>query len=310
MLAGNMVNAALALYRSRLRDYLLLSGQLVLWSVAGSVLWAIISAILSAAVGTSGSADNRLVGLAVLLSVAAVIATFYCNARALACGGAISRLAFLELQQTPETRATAHRSARRRLRPLLLVFLRYLLRLVGVVILLYLAVSITFGIMVAIGFSLSDYFLALPPSIRDVLTVVLTLLIGFGVMFSFSLGLLWFIAKWFVYECLLVIAQTPQAKKVLHQSWQLTKGHALRLVRTITIASLVTSPFVSLIYFLAILIAWFSSNIPAIQNFSFIIGYGLLLSAAVVVVPFWQILKSVACYDLKSCTEAIDLSLC
>ncbi|NEO84849.1 MAG: hypothetical protein F6J87_11430 [Spirulina sp. SIO3F2] len=311
MTAGNVVNAAIQLYRSRWLDYLVLSSQALLWLFIALALWGMLGVVFTANPNTFGFASEHQTGLVVLLIVIAILATVYCGARSLVCGATMSRLAFGELQQQPETRKTAHQWLRRRLWRLFWAFVCYIIRLFGVYCLISIGVMLILLVVGLVGVALSNHQLALSTETEDLIVGILGLIIFFGLFVGIVFTLLWAIARLFVYEVLLAIADLPQVGKVLGQSWQLTKGHGVRIIRVIVVAALVTLPLlITLQVVMALTQSVMIAIIPLPPDQAALLGsYSIGLIGNFLILPLWQILKGVACYDLKSCQEGIDLSL-
>lgn len=311
MTAGNVVNAAIQLYRSRWRDYLVLSSQALLWIFVALALWMIIGVVFAVSPNTFGFAREHRIGLLVFLTVVAILATFYCGARSLVCGATMSRLAFEDLQQQSETRKTAHQWLRRRMWQLFWAFVCYIIRLIGVYCLISIGVMLILLVVGLVGVALSNHQLALSAATEDLIVGILGLIVFFGLFIGIVFTLLWAIARLFVYEVLLAIAEMPQVGKVLGQSWQLTKGHGVRIIRIMVVAALVTLPLlITMQVMMTLTQSVMIAIIPLPPDQAALLGsYGIGLIGNFLILPLWQILKGVACYDLKSCQEGIDLSL-
>lgn len=294
---GNIVNAAFVLYRSHLKQYLGITVRATLWTLLGILAISIPIALLliSSQTQTAG-----LIPLFVLLVPVGLVITVFASAKSLMNMALVSRLAYGELIQQPETTQAGRRELRPRTWRFLIaqVFVALLLLMVN------LGLSIvqgTFGI--AIGAALGQ---------ASVIGNLLILLINLVTLTVY----LWFTARWSIPE-LPVAVENVSSAEAINRSWTLTQENVVRILTVLFVAWLVTIPPLALC-----LIPFFSSVIavaPRLSaqdptaSISVLIGLAisvlLFLAMNIFILPFWQALKAVIYYDLRSRREGIDLQL-
>jgi len=218
----------------------------------------------------------------------------------------ISRQGFCELINQPESVGTT----RGHLNPKLWSFLlTQILR-----ILIDIGISISLGIVssflmiipaILITVFVKDSFVGI--SISTLLQTLINLI---------TLGLqLWFQARFFVAELPLAIENNVESTTTIVRSWQLTKGLTLKIQMVLLVAYLITIPLVSIAFLpLFFMIPLLSSRITQDTVTSIIVLLGLLclilLSITNVLIrPFWQAIKAVIYYDLRSRKEGLGLQL-
>lgn len=320
MTVGNIVSATISLYRARFGDYFALAGQSVLWILPPLLLLALAIALMVLGVGVSGDiasgevVNEQLLGVGVLLLVVAMVVGIYCLTRSMVCDAAISRLAFFELRQTPETRKDAHRFVRRRMWKFLLASLLIGLLILAVYILIVIAVFvITFVMAIIAGVVMGGDALTNSPEnnlIFGLIAILLTFVLIFGVLILF----LWMSARLFVYDTTLAIEEKVAVMDTLGISWRLTKRNTFRIILVMVVTVLVSLPVGIVVQIIAAIAQpILSSLIPLPTNIqdaiAVFIGVAIGLLGNLILLPLWQILKSVIYYDLKSRKEGIDLQL-
>ncbi|MBW4610215.1 MAG: DUF975 domain-containing protein [Hassallia sp. WJT32-NPBG1] len=261
---GNVVSAGMRLYRSHLKSYLKLAFNAYAWIFVPIYGWAKCGAILAL----------------------------------------ISRLAFGELVEQPESVEQGRRIVNSRMWQFFIMGLL----MFGISMGLIIPFSIFIGIVtfflagsIAAGVTLS-------PTI--ILAVSLLTLILIPVFF---VAFLWVQARFFVVEVPLAIEDNIDGISTIGRSWELTKGHAWRIVAILLVGYLITIPIqipftiISTVVQAALAsLAQENSGYAVLsQLLSLIIG---LISAALVV-PFWQSIKAVVYYDLRSRREGMGLKL-
>ncbi|MBW4449913.1 MAG: DUF975 domain-containing protein [Spirirestis rafaelensis WJT71-NPBG6] len=261
---GNVVSAGMRLYRSHLKSYLKLAFNAYAWIFVPIYGWAKCGAILAL----------------------------------------ISRLAFGELVEQPESIEQGRRIVNSRMWQFFIMGLLMFAINIGLLI----PFSIFIGIVtfflagsIAAGVTLS------PTIILAVSLLTLILILVFFVAF------LWVQARFFVVEVPLAIEDNVDGTSTIGRSWELTKGHTWRIVAILFVGYLITIPIqipftiVSTIIQAALAsLAQENSGYAVLsQLLSLIIG---LISAALIV-PFWQSIKAVVYYDLRSRREGMGLKL-
>ncbi len=262
---GNVVSAAVKLYRSHFQQYLGLAFQAILWAIIPIYGWA----------------------------------KFY------ALHATISRLAFGELVNQPETIKAAKRHINSRFWSFWLAQF-----LVGMILFfLNLGLAIIQGIITTIlGFILRNEYV-----IFSLLNIVLNL--------ATVVIYLWFFSRTFLPELPLAIEDIRDAGEAVGRSWELTKGHVWRLQVIILIAFLITLPIIllaiipfvfAIVYFAALALSVGTEPGADVSNTFWMLiflGVILLLLGNALVTPFWQAIKAVIYYDLRSRREGLGLKL-
>ncbi|MHC5935227.1 hypothetical protein [Nostoc sp.] len=252
---GNVVSAAVRLYRSHLKTYLKLALIAHLWIIVPIYGWAKYAAIC----------------------------------------GLISRLAFGELIYQPESVQTA----RSHINPRLWSFFR-----VGYQVSIYLLV-IYFGLSIA-GVLLG----VILGGILGVSAGIIGTIIGVIVMVvPLLLGLTWFYSRWVVAEIPLAVEENINGFESVARSWELTKASVLRIQGVVLIAFFVTLPLVFVLNYIPQLFLVKLERGSTIYGIVYIISLIGSLIGGVFVMPFWQALKAVLYFDLRSRREGLGLQL-
>ncbi len=264
---GNVVSSALVLYRSHLKLYLGLALKALLWWFVPVYGWAKASMI----------------------------------------SAQISRLAFSELVNQPETSKNVESQLNSRMWSFLGARI-----LVGLIL---------FG--VNIGISILSAFVVFIPALlitsvfRDSsASGLLSSLLQLVVQLASLAAQLWFQARFFITDLPLAIENNVDATTTISRSWELTKGSGVRIQLILLLAYLITMPLVIIAFIPAVvlLIPFFASSPSqdAIVSFvSLVIFLVIVLAvlAGIFIMPFWQSIKAVIYYDLRSRREGLGLQL-
>lgn len=261
---GNVVSAALRLYRDRFKTYLSLSARATLW----------------------------------------VLVPVYGWAKYLMYSGVMSRLAFQELINQPETQEQAYRQVN----PKLWSFLGLGL-LVGLIFFgAYLALLVT-GLIgsILIGAILG---VVLPVLMSSEVSAAIAAVVGVVFFMAiFFLGLIWLLGRLLIAEVPLAIETQTHASDGITRSWQLTKLSIVRIQFVAVAAILITLPInvvMGLGPQLALLRVEFDS--PAYWTL-YTLALVLSFAGGILTLPFWQAVKGVLYYDLCSRREGLDIKL-
>lgn len=257
---GNVVSAGLRLYRSHLKSYFQLALKAYLWILVPVYGWA----------------------------------KFY------AIAALISRLAFGELVNQPESVESGRRYVNSKLWQFLITALLMLLIGVGVWICLVILVAI---------------FVVLAGVLRgNTAAIAITILLGIIVAAAFIIGISWLLTRFFIVQLPLAIEDHVDATSTISRSWELTKGHVWRIFSIYLVAYLITLPLIIAVQVVrSILQIVFSlllkQNSAAYGLLFFLLILGLSLLSGAVMLPFWQAVKAVIYYDLRSRREGLGLKL-
>jgi hypothetical protein len=227
-----------------------------------------------------------------------LLVPFFGWAKYAAAHGLLSRLIFAELISQPETIS----DARLKIDPLKWSFFSVGLQVVIRLMLVYLGA----GILIAIVFGIIGGVLGsvLGPS---AVPVVIGLII-IGIL------LLIFIITWFYSR--LVIAEVPLAVEEgmnsglsVDRSWSLTESAVFRIQGVVLVAFVITLPLIFFSNYVLLLFMIPLESGSALYQTLNIIQTVISLFGAAIIMPFWQAIKAVLYYDLRTRREGLDLSL-
>ncbi|HIK46712.1 MAG TPA: hypothetical protein IGR64_17835 [Leptolyngbyaceae cyanobacterium M65_K2018_010] len=300
---GDVVSAALRLYRDRFKTYLKLSALATLWLLGGLVGLVLLIALPVAMLSTLGSSFLPIIGGLGGL-VLGFLALLYGSAKYYQLSGVMGRLVFCDLVNRPETASAAQRLLAPKLGQFLwlgfLLFLAYMAA--------YLAASL--GALIAggaVGLLIAGMFTALiNGTVGGILGGILGLMLGLGV---FVLVLIWILARLFIADAVLAIEASQDAGGSLSRSWELTQTSVWRIQIVFLAAFLIQLPILMVTnYFPSLFFAFLPDNTAVLAASQ---GIGLLLSllGSVLTLPLWQAVKAVLYYDLRSRREGLDLEL-
>lgn len=258
---GNVVSAGLRLYRSHLKQYFGLSVKAYLW----------------------------------------ILIPIYGWAKFLMISALISRLAFSELVNQPESTSTAQSQVNPKLWSFLVAAILVGLILLGATIGLYILASILAALLISLGIGIGPS----PASIA-----VLSL-IGFVIFLALVAAFIWIYSRYLVTELSLAIEENISATTAIRRSWNLTKGFVLRIQGVVLVATLVSILVTLPIQIAAQLISFRLQDSPSdpLTLLLFLLFIGLSLSSGAIVMPYWQAIKAVLYYDLLSRREGLGLQL-
>ncbi len=261
---GNVVSAGMRLYRSHLKSYIKLAFNAYLWIFVPIYGWAKFAAILAL----------------------------------------ISRLAFGELVDQPESIEQGRRIVNSRMWQ----FLIMRLLMFGIGIALIIPFSIIIGIVTV--FFAGSIAAGVTPNATTILIVSLLTLILIPVFF---VAMLWVQARFFLVEVPLAIEDNVDGTSTIGRSWELTKGHAWRIVAILLVGYLITIPiqipFTILSTIIQAIITYSTQENPSYAFLSPLVSLIIGLISAAFIVPFWQSIKGVIYYDLRSRREGMGLKL-
>ncbi|MBW4554619.1 MAG: DUF975 domain-containing protein [Trichormus sp. ATA11-4-KO1] len=263
---GNVVSAGMRLYRSHLKDYFLLALRAYVWLIVPVYGWA----------------------------------KFY------ALTALISRLAFGELVNQPESISSGERFVNSRLWQFLLAML--LLFLVGI--------GIGVGILVLI-FLLGILSIALVGGTGqqgNPATVLFFSLIGFVVGIVALVAVLWLVTRFYLVDLPLAVEENVDGTSAISRSWELTQGYVWRILLISFVAFLITLPIQVLIQIVStaiqlVFLPLLTENYAVFVPLFYLLVIALGIAGGALIVPFWQTVKAVIYYDLQSRREGLGLKL-
>jgi hypothetical protein len=305
---GDVVSASIRLYRSHLKSYLAIATQAVVWILVPLIaLIPIVFLIIS-----SIEAEQSFNPLVPLLLAAWIVFLFYGLAQYLANSALISRLAFGELANQPESVSTARRYTHTRrwsflwLAVLLgFLFIAIVLAFYLVIILIVLLVAVVVGGTA----TLSGGAGADNPAVLALLGILAAVL-----FLALLAGLCWLSARLAISEVPLAVEDGVKAAASIGRSWKLSQKNALRILLVLLVAFLVTLPLqaiaqLGVIAIQALLTIQLEQTSPLYTSLAILFGYIVSFAVSIVIIPFWQAIKAVIYYDLRSRREGLGLAL-
>jgi hypothetical protein len=296
---GNVVTASLRLYRDHFKAYLGVSAQATLWAVLP-----ILAAITVVVFFVNVRDYYSTLGLIIPAWIGLIL---YCSAKYLSHSAAIARLAFTELISQPESATTAQKFALSRMWSFLgaglLVGLIFFVLAFG----LYLTGALVIGIPAALVLAGSASSRNFQGIFIIGLIALLYVLVALGIV-------LWLSARFAITEVPLAIEPEVTAVGAIGRSWELTQSNVFRIILILTVAVLVSVPFVVIVQVIAELLERLISQVVDPRSFSgfvliLLMTYVLGLIAGIFTTPFWQAIKAVIYYDLRSRREGLGLQL-
>lgn len=295
--AGNLVSAAVKLYRSRLNQFLGVAFTATLWSLPP-----FLAAFVLAGIGFA----LKLGLLSVVLWLGWIVLVFFCVAKSLMNTALISRLAHGELTSQPESVLEARGHLDRKTWKFLRTWI-----LAGLI--LFVA-SFSINIAAAIVIAIAQKVFGQASLLTGIVSLVLNL--------AALVAAYWFQARLFISEVPLAVGTTDLSVESIRRSWDLTKGSAVQILLAIVIAGLITLPLIILAFipFILTLIANISllmaiaPGAPPIEAsialfVSLAISILLVLFLSIFIIPFWQSLKALIYFNLRGWREGSDVQL-
>lgn len=263
---GNVVSAGMRLYRSHLKDYFLLALQAYLWILVPVYGWAKFYALTSL----------------------------------------ISRLAFGELVNQPESISSGKRFVNSRLWQFLLAML--LLFLVGI------GIGIAAVIVFAILGLLSAALVGGMGQQGNPATFLVIGLVAFVVGIVALLAVLWLVTRFYLVDLPLAVEDNIDGASAISRSWELTKGYVWRILLISFVGFLITIPIQIVVQILTRILQLVF--LPLIQEGGtvyllpyLVLVFAISFSSGAVIVPLLQTIKAVVYYDLRSRREGLGLKL-
>lgn len=280
---GNVVNVTLHLYRANLKSYLKLSLSAYLWLLV------------------------PLYGWAKFLSISALI----------------SRLAFCELMGQPESVRDAERYVRPRTCSFLFTAILIFFVLFGTLIISFILTGLFLSItrlekVIAPFESVADERFVRTHILLAVFFLLVLLLFMLMILTCLFLPALWVYSRFFIIDLPLSSEANVNAITSLCRSWKLTRGYFWGIQIILIISIVLFLPLEILLYFTGELInvvtsklaaSFLSSNSLADSVLVEMFSWGITLFNAVMLMPFFQLIKAVVYYNLRLRREGLGLRL-
>jgi hypothetical protein len=225
-----------------------------------------------------------------------ILLPIYGWAKYSAISGLISRLAFKELISKPESVSHARETINPRMWSFLGVGFGIALRLFGLYIAIYVAIFLAFLIPVLILGQQTG-------AILGAIAALVLFIVGIVVIIRLY-------SRWSIAEVPLAVEENiTGGGQSIDRSWELTEGAVGRIQYIVVVAFLVTLPIQIVTgYVPSIFQVRLDPNTQAYWIVYFI-GLAFSLLGGAVVMPFWQAIKAVMYYDLRSRREGLDLQM-
>jgi hypothetical protein len=274
---GNIVNAGLRLYRSHLKDYFLLALKAYVW----------------------------------------LLVPFYGWAKFYALSALISRLAFGELVNQPESISSGQRFVNSRLWQFFITILLMFLLIVGIYIGAVILVGILSGIL---GLILGLIFSLLGVPFGEIAqqgnagASVLTIVVTIIMLIVFLIAFFWLLMRFFLVDVPLAIEDNIDGRSTIARSRELTQGYVWRILFISLVAFLITLPLQIIVQIITTIIPLIfaplvEQNSSVFRPIVFLLNSVVSFASWAVVLPFWQAIKAVVYYDLRSRREGLGLRL-
>ena len=228
-----------------------------------------------------------------------VLVPIYGWAKYSAILGLISRLAFGEVRGKPETVS----DARREVNPRMWSFLW-----AGILtFLIYIGVSLVGGIAMAILAAGAGAIFRQNSPIVAVLLVVVAVI-------AFFIIYIRLLSRLLIVELPLAIENNIGATSAIGRSWELTKGSVGRIQWIVFVGILVSLPITIVVQILTTIVQLFLSAVLGTESgIYYLVSYLLILpvslGSSALVTPFWQAMKAIIYYDLRSRKEGLGLQM-
>ncbi|HEY9853073.1 MAG TPA: glycerophosphoryl diester phosphodiesterase membrane domain-containing protein [Leptolyngbyaceae cyanobacterium] len=298
---GNVVSAGLVLYRSHLKWYLTIALRATGWAILPFFALIPVPFIF---IANPRNYNSLLIIIPVFIGL-----YIYCLAKSLVNSALISRLAFSELVNKPETEEIAIGYLNPKMWRFLSLTILTALIFIGVFIVLYILLAIVGAILAGILIGLGT------ATGQQGSGAIVAILAGGAIGLLLFIGLIWVVvwlySRLLIAELPLTIENNLKASESISRSWQLTKGFVWRIQGIVMIAFLISLPIQVVVQLFSSILQGLFENLIR-QEPSYAILYGIaiialsLLSSALIV-PFWQAIKAVLYYDLRTRREGLDL---
>ncbi|MBS9386212.1 MAG: DUF975 domain-containing protein [Dolichospermum sp. BR01] len=262
---GSVVSAGMRLYRSHLKEYFFIALKAYAWLLVPIYGWV----------------------------------KFY------ALSALISRLAFGELVNQPESVSSGERFVNSRLWEFFVNMILMLAISIGIMLGFVLIGSLLIGIPTVLLGGLQD---ANPANTGIIILITLVVMI---IIFT---GILWIGTRFYLVDVPLAIEDNVNGSSTINRSWELTKGNIGRILTISLIGALITIPIQFIIQIITSIIqliftTLLKEDILSSSIISFMLTFGLSFVGGALILPFWQTVKAVVYYDLRSRREGLGLQL-
>jgi hypothetical protein len=285
---GNVINAAVSLYKTNFRDFFSLALRSVGWMVL-AIVGLIPVALVAAAINNAG--------VTVLAIVAWLGLFIFCLAKSITSRGVVARMAYQQLINQPESLLSASSELANSHWKFLSLVLWLFLFMIGV----YILAAMASGALVGLGAFIATQ---LPNPIGSIVAAILIIA---GIVAFFWI-LLYFYSSWFVAELPIAVERCSSGLDAIGRSRQLSSPFSSRILMIILVAVLIVIPL-NIITTIPALAGIGQPPTSAIYIISQFVNLVLSILLELFLMPFWQVIKSVVYFDLRSRLEGADLRM-
>ncbi|MBW4441476.1 MAG: glycerophosphoryl diester phosphodiesterase membrane domain-containing protein [Plectolyngbya sp. WJT66-NPBG17] len=232
----------------------------------------------------------------VLRSYLWIFVPIYGWAKSAEISARICRLAYQELINQPETLTEAEQKTTPRLWNFFAAGLLLGLVYTG----LYMAFLVAFAILAVLTGVLA--------TVNPVLGIIGGLLIAVLVIAAIF-TLIRVISRLLIYEVPLAVEDQVDATTAFSRSWNLTKGSVGRIQWIVVVAFLLTLIVNIPSQILGVALPSGEDSDPGVAAIAILLFLVVSLVSSALVTPFWQVIKAVIYYDLRSRREGLGLEL-
>ncbi|MBW4561908.1 MAG: DUF975 domain-containing protein [Mojavia pulchra JT2-VF2] len=262
---GNVVSAGMRLYRSHLKEYFLLALKAYVWILVPIYGWAKFSAL----------------------------------------SALISRLAFGDLVEQPESIAAGEGFVNSRLWQFLLTTVLMLIASMGIIF----GVGFVFVLLGVLAAALVGGI-----GQASAAASILVFLVAFVVGVAALVAICWLLTRFYLVDVPLAIEDNVDGTSTISRSWELTQGYVWRILLIGFVAFLITIPVQIGLQIITTIIQLIFAPLTQQGNgvfslLAFVLILAVSFASGAVVLPFWQTVKAVIYYDLRSRREGLGLKL-
>ena len=217
--------------------------------------------------------------------------------------GLVSRLAYGEVTEKPESVKDARRYINSKMWQFLGAAFAVGFRFLGAYILWFLLVlSLTVVVSIVINITSGNSFGVL----ATLLTVIL-ILIG---SLSFLALIVWLIARYLIVDLPIAVETDTNVRAAIKRSVDLTKGQIMRVYLVVIVAALISIPLYAVAVLLQVIPSILENlNLEFLQPLILLISLVTSSATSAFITPVWQSIKAVIYYDLLVRKEGLGLEL-
>jgi hypothetical protein len=312
---GDVVSVSLAIAKQRWSLFCGISLRAIAWMILPIIGFSILVALSAGTQSISRSSASNA-GIIVLFFVVWLVGSLYCFGKYLANAGLISRIAFNDLTQNPETVKDAARVTRSLTWSYLGASLLYGVIFIGAWIVLGIIFSIIFAVFAVLIAGMFGVGRGTPnPSIMGFVGLISILFLLF-LFLGFMTSLIWVMARFFFSEAALSIEPKIGGAGAIARSWDLSTKSGWRLMTVTTVGFLITVPITALGQLITLLpTIVFRLNNLSESSSTLEVGLTSLLNListlviTLLTMGFWQAVKAVVYFDLLNSREGKSLEI-